>query len=269
MGHYFALDRLTGQPLLQVDERPVPASDINGEGASPTQPVPVSGVFTEQRFVPRNGWCEDEFRKLRYDGLFTPPGLQGTLLFPGNVGGANWGSGAYDATRGLLIVAANRLATAVRLIRRADFEAARRPDTGERWGQEYAAQAGAPYGMSRKTFLGPDGFPCNKEPWGALVAIEVSTGQLRWETPITVSLGGPLVVNGVVFFGGTLFETKFRAYGADDGRLLWEADIPYSAHSTPVSYVWKGKRYVVVSAGGHGKVDGSKLGDAVIAYTPD
>ena len=81
------------------------------------------------------------------------------------------------------------------------------------------------------------------------------------------SLGGPLTINGVVFFGGTIFETKLRAYAADDGRKLWETDLPFSAHSVPGTYLWKGKRYIVVCAGGHGKVDGSKLGSTVIAYT--
>src|SRR4051794_8961532 len=266
MGHYFALDRETGRPLLPVVERPAPKSDVEGESASPTQPFPTAGVFTSQRFVPRAGWCSEQFQQLRYDGLFTPPSLRGSLLFPGNVGGANWGSGAYDASRGLLVVAANRLATAVRLIPRAVYDSAGNGETGERWGQEYARQAGTPYGMSRKTFLGPDGRPCNQEPSGALAAIDIETGKLRWEAPILVSLGGPLVVNGVVFFGGTVFETKLRAYAIDDGRKLWETDLPYSAHSVPGTYVWKGKRYIVVCAGGHGKVDGSKLGDAVIAF---
>jgi quinoprotein glucose dehydrogenase len=269
MGHYFALDRMTGEPLLPFKEKPVPASDIAGESASATQPFPESGLFTLQKFEPRPGWCTEEFQKLRYDGLFTPPSLKGSLLFPGNVGGANWGSGAYDAERGLLIVAANRLATAVRLIPRQVYDSARNGETGERWGQEYAAQRGTPFGMSRKTFIGPDGRPCNQEPWGALAAIDVATGKLRWETPMLVSLGGPMAVNGVVFFGGTVFETKLRAFSAADGRRLWETDLPYSAHSVPGSYVWKGKRYVVVSAGGHGKVDGSKTGGAVLAYTVD
>jgi quinoprotein glucose dehydrogenase len=269
IGHYFVLDRLTGKPLLPVEEKSVPRSDVEGESASPTQPVPTSGVFTAQKFVPRPGWCEEEFRKLRYDGLFTPPSLRGSLEFPGNIGGANWGSGAYDSTRGLLIVAANRLATAVRLIPRAAYDSAGHGETGERWGQEYAPQTGAPFGMSRKTFLSPDGRPCNQEPWGALAAIDVATGKLRWEAPLLVSIGGPMTVNGVVFFGATIFETKLRAYAAEDGRKLWETDLPFSAHSVPAAYTWKGKQYIVVAAGGHGKVDGSKLGGAVIAYTLD
>ena len=268
LGHYFALDRMTGKPILPVEERAVPKSDVAGEKASATQLYPLKdGVFTLQKFIPRPGWCEAEFNKLRYEGLFTPPSLQGTLLFPGNVGGANWGSGSYDAERGLLFVAANRLATAVRLIPRAAFDSAGHGETGERWGQEYAKQEGAPFAMSRKTFLDLEGKPCNQEPWGMLAAIEVATGKLRWETPMLPSLGGPLAVNGVVFFGGTIFETKLRAYAAGDGRKLWETELPFGAHSVPGTYMWQGKRYVVVCAGGHGKVDGSKLGGAVMAYT--
>ncbi len=267
VGHYFALDRLTGKPLLPVSEKPVPASDVDGEAASPTQPFPESGIFTKQQFVPIPGWCTDEFNKLRYDGLFTPPSLKGSLVFPGNIGGANWGSSSYDRERGLLFVAANRLATAVTLIPREVFDSAGHGDTGERVGLEYGSQTGAPFGMSRRTFVGPDGRPCNQAPWGALAAIDVATGKLRWETPMTVGIGGPLAVNGVVFFGGTVFETKFRAYSAETGQKLFETDLPFSANSVPGTYVWKGKRYIVVSAGGHGKVDASKVGDAVIAYT--
>ncbi len=126
------------------------------------------------------------------------------------------------------MVAANRLATAVRLIPRAEYDSANHGETGERWGQEYAAQRGAPFAMARRTFLDPQGRPCNQEPWGALAAIDVATGKLRWEAPLlVVSLGGPLAVNGVVFFGGTVFETKLRAYAAEDGRKLWETDLPF------------------------------------------
>jgi len=266
VGHYFALDRMTGKTLLPVEERTVAGTDVAGETSAATQPYPLHGAFTEQKFVPRPGWCEEEFQKLRYEGMFTPPTLKGTLLFPGNVGGANWGSGAYDAERKLLFVAANRLGTAVKLIPRAEFDAEKHGETGERWGTEYAAQKGAAFGMVRRTFMGKDGMPCNRAPWGMLAAIEVETGRLRWEAPMNPSLGGPMVVNGVVFFGGTVFEQKLRAFAAETGKKLWEADLPYSAHSVPGTYLWEGQRYVVVCAGGHGKVDGSKLGGSVLAY---
>jgi quinoprotein glucose dehydrogenase len=266
MGHYFALDRLTGRPLLPVEERAAPRTDVPGESASSRQPFPLSGVFTTQDFVPRPGWCAEQFHKLRYEGIFTPPSVEGSLEFPGNVGGANWGSGAYDSKRGLMFVAANRLATTVRLIPRAIYDKAGHGETGERLGEEYAPQTGAPFGMVRRTFIGPDGKPCNQEPWGAMVAIDVATGKVRWQAPMLVSLGGPMTVDGVVLFGGTIFETKLRAWAADNGRKLWETDLPASANSVPGTYVHKGKRYLVICAGGHGKVDGNQLSDDVIAY---
>lgn len=269
MGHYFLLDRMSGKPLLGVDERSVPQSDVPGEHTSQTQPVPRSGIFTEQRFTPRPGWCSDQFHKLRYDGIFTPPSLQGSLQFPGNFGGSNWGSGSYDKNTGLIVVAANRLATAVRLIPRDTFNQAGHGDTGERWGQEYGPQLNSPYAMSRRTFVDPDGKPCNVEPWGTVAAIEVATGRVRWEVPASVSLGGPLVVDGLVFFGANVFERTLHAYSLADGHEVWHADLPFSAQSVPGTYVWHGKRYVAIAAGGHGKINGSKLGDAIIAFKID
>lgn len=269
MGHYFLLDRITGKPLLGVDERPVPKSDIAGEHISATQPVPRSGIFTVQSFSPRPGWCTDQFHRLRYNGIFTPPSPHGSLQFPGNFGGSNWGSGSYDKTTGLIVVAANRLATAIRLIPRATFNQAGHGDTGERWGQEYGPQLGAPYAMSRRTFVDPEGKPCNVEPWGTVTAIEVMTGKVRWEVPASVSLGGPLVVNGLVFFGANVFEHKLHVYSLADGHEIWRTELPFSAQSVPGTYQWRGRRYVVIAAGGHGKIDGSKLGDAIIAYQID
>lgn len=270
IGHFFILDRLSGKPLVPVEEKSVRSSDVEGEAASATQPFPATGSFTEQKFVPRPGWCTEQFNKLRYNGLFTPPSVQGTLVFPGNVGGANWGSGgALDPERGLLIIADNRLATAVRLMPREVFDSKGHGETGERWGTEYAPQRGAPVGMTRRTFLDSKGTPCNQPPWGMLIGLDLGTGKPRWQTPMTVSLGGPSVVNGVVFFGATVFEKKFRAFAADDGRQLWETDLPFVANSVPASYLYNGHRYVVVCAGGHGKIDEHSLGDQVIAYRID
>lgn len=267
VGHYFVLDRATGQPLLPVREVAVPKSDIPGEMASPTQPVPDSGVFTEQQFKARPGACEAVLRQLRYEGLFTPPSLQGSLEFPGNIGGANWGGGQYDPARGLVFLAENRLATIVRLIPRATYQKEGHGDSGERIGMEYAPQAGTPFGMVRNTFLGPDRLPCNQPPWGALVAIDVETGQIRWRTPGSVSLGGPALAGGLVLFSGNIFQHKLRAYSADDGHEVWSVDLPHAGNAVPATYTWNGKQYVVVPAGGHGKANDKDIGDEVVAFT--
>ena len=266
VGHYFALDRATGKPLLPVEERPVPASNVAGEAASPTQPFPSSGVFTEQRFVPRAGWCADEFAKLRYDGLFTPPSAGGTLIFPGNVGGANWGSGSVrfrsrPPLRGRQSPGNGGAADSARVVRFRRSRRDRRTLGAGVCGPIRDPMGNVPQDLhrSRRTAVraGTMGRACRDRRLDRQAAVE---------TPMLPSLGGPLTVNGVVFFGGTVFETKLRAFAADDGRKLWEADLPFSAHSVPATYEWQGKRYVVVCAGGHGKVDGSKLGGAVIAF---
>src|SRR5262249_10836895 len=149
---------------------------------------------------------------LRSEGIFTPPSLEGTVVFPGFVGGVNWGSVAHDPVRGLAIVPTNRLPFEVRLIPRDQFQAQRA--AGGRG--EFAAQSGTPYGMYREVLLSPQGLPCNPPPWGALAAVDLQTGDVRWEVPLgaspelstvpgardwgSVNLGGALVTAGGLVF---------------------------------------------------------------------
>ena len=135
MGHFFLLDRETGRPLFPVEERPVPASDIPGESASATQPFPITPALTAQRLRPEDAWglrpedretCRRLLSTLRNEGMFTPPGVRGTVVFPGSVGGVNWGGAAWDPSRRLMIVAADQLAWMVRLIPRESYESERR-----------------------------------------------------------------------------------------------------------------------------------------------
>ncbi|MGI8959563.1 MAG: PQQ-binding-like beta-propeller repeat protein [Bryobacteraceae bacterium] len=127
MGLLFVLDRDTGKPLHEVVERAVPKSDVKGETASPTQPIPAwdslvpLGLKQEELWgtTPETRkWCGDAVAKLRNEGFYTPPSLQGTLVFPGNAGGVNWGSVAVDSERGVLYTNTNRLGGSVRLIPR-------------------------------------------------------------------------------------------------------------------------------------------------------
>src|SRR6266851_2147351 len=124
MGRVFVLNRLTGAPLLPVEERPVPKSDIAGEESWPTQPAPTISVVPE-RLSPEDAWgkdaqekqwCADKIKAARSGEIFTPPSLQGTLVFPSNVGGVNWGSTAFDQQRHLLFMDTNRLPIFVKLI---------------------------------------------------------------------------------------------------------------------------------------------------------
>ena len=289
MGYLFILDRDTGQPVLPVEERPVPQGGVPGEWLSPTQPVPASPPrLVPDRLEPQDAWgltawdrgkCRDEIAGLRRGGIFTPPSLQGTLQYPGNIGGTNWGGVSFDRSRGLIVVNQTNLPFIVQLIPREQAEHQRREA-----GWEYAPMKGTPYVMRRRPLLSPWHLPCNPPPWGTLAAVEASTGRIRWQAPLgtmrelapiplsvkwgTPTLGGPLTTaSGLTFIGATLDRT-FRAFDTETGRELWQAKLPASAMATPITYRARqgGRQYVVVAAGGHGKTDKSKLGDSVMAF---
>jgi quinoprotein glucose dehydrogenase len=286
MGNVFVLDRLTGKPLHTVEEHAVPKSDIRGEDASPSQPVPAWSAMVPQRVTAADAWgstpemrdwCRAKIEGLRNDGMFTPPSVRGTISFPGNIGGVNWGSAAWDPSRNLLIANTNRVAAIMKLIPREDMQAAfdTAKQTETAWGGEFARQRGTPYGMHREWLVAPNGQPCNRPPWGAIVAFDLSSGKLKWETPLGVfadgwpagspSFGGPLATASGVIFSAAAKDPHFHAFDIDTGKELWSVELPASAQSTPMTYEWQGRQYVVICAGGHGKMQ-SKMGDAVVAF---
>ncbi len=281
-GNLFLLDRLTGNPLFGVEERAVPKSDVAGEDASPTQPFPKLpahlGPSRAEIWGPTDEekrWCEEAVGKFRNEGIFTPPSLQGSVIFPGNIGGMAWGGVAFEPKSATLFVPYNRLAAAVRLVPRAKLDQARKehPD----W--ETAEQAGTPYGMQRTFLIGPKGAPCSPPPYGMLAAIDANTGQTRWEVPTgslpwrpaqpewgSPSLGGPLVTAGGLLFLGATFDPYLKAYDVSNGRELWRAKLPTSARATPMTFTAAdGRQFVVIAAGGH-DVPGNEAGDSLVAF---
>lgn len=290
IGHLFVLERETGNPIFPVEERPVPSSDVPGEQASPTQPFPtlppplvptgmsadrVWGATDEDRT-----FCREEFARLGSGPLFTPPSIKGTIVFPGNVGGMHWGGFAVDPVRQRVVANTNRMATVVRLIPREQAENARAVPENNRFGGEFARQAGTPFAVFRHPFMAPRGLPCTPPPWGALSAVDLRTGRIAWERPLGVTpeasalsgyeawgslnMGGALIAGDLVFAGTTRDET-FRAFDVETGGELWHATLPASALATPMTYKIGGRQFVVIAAGGHGKA-GTKLGDAVVAF---
>jgi quinoprotein glucose dehydrogenase len=286
IGHVFVLDRLTGKPLNTVEERAVPKSDIAGEDAAASQPIPTWSAMVPQRLTVDDAWgstpelrkwCREKIQSLRNDGLFTPPSYQGTLGFPGNIGGVNWGSAAWDPSRNLLLANTNRVAAIAKLIPREDMTGAmaHAKETETAWGGEFARQRGTPYGMHREWLVAPNNQPCNAPPWGALVAFDLNTGKLRWESALgsmgvgwpagSISFGGPMATASGLIFTAAALDPHFHAFDSDTGKELWTAELPASAQSTPMTYEWNGKQYLVICAGGHGKMK-SKMGDSVVAF---
>jgi quinoprotein glucose dehydrogenase len=285
-GNLFILDRLTGKPVFGVEERPVPQSDVPGEETSPTQPFPVLpahlGTTRVEAWGPtaeEKKWCAEQIAGLRYDGMFTPPSLRGSLLFPGNIGGMAWGGMAFDAKTSTIFVPYNRLAAVARLVPRAELgkAAQERPD----W--EIGRQEGTPYAAQRIFLLSPKGSPCTEPPFGMLAAIDANTGKLRWEVPMgnvpwmekslgehpewgSPALGGAIVVDGLVFMGAT-FDPYLKAYDVATGKEVWRGKLPTSARATPMTFRSEsGKRYIVIAAGGH-DVPGAQLSDALVAFS--
>ena len=178
MGHVFVLNRLTGAPLLPVEERPVPQSDIPGEKSFATQPFSTISLVPEKIALedlwgksPEDvKWCQEKLQASRSEGIFTPPSLKGSVVYPGNVGGVNWGSAAYDPQNHLMFANTNRLIAWIKLIPRAEYDAQTKTDQDNRVYGEFGEQKGAAFGLYRTFLFSPGAAPCNAPPWGTTAA---------------------------------------------------------------------------------------------------
>jgi quinoprotein glucose dehydrogenase len=291
-GLLYVLNRETGKPVFPVEERPVPQTDIPGEVTSPTQPFPLKppslaphSLSAEEAWGPTpedRDWCRNYIQKLRNEGIFTPPSLQGTLMVPGNLGGMTWSGYAFDPQHNLLVTNTNNLVAIARLIPRAKYdERGSRTEDGD-----YGDQIGAPFGLYRRFIQSPSDLPCSPPPWGLLTAVDLVEGKIRWQVPLgsmqdfggphaqqippgSISLGGPIITaGGVVFIAGAT-DSFLRGFDVETGKELWKAQLPVSANATPMTYrlAASGKQYLVVAAGGHPKITEEKLGDSLVAFT--
>lgn len=285
-GFVFVLDRATGIPVWPIEERPVPQGGVEGERLSPTQPFPthvptlaLQKIDPSQAFGLLPFWdraaCRNQFASARNDGLYTPPSLKGSVVFPMTGGGINWGGVAFDPHRQILFA---NVSSAIHIV---TLVPANR-DTGFKppQGVEFGPQLGSPFAMTRTLAHSQLGMLCNPPPWGSMVAVDLKAGKILWRStvgttedvaPLGIALhwGTPLV-NGVLVTAGNLvftgaMDAYLRAFDATSGSELWQGRLPVPAIANPMTYTWKNEQYVAVVAGGHSEA-GTSIGDSIVAF---
>lgn len=283
-GMVFALHRTSGRPVFAVEERAVPPSNVPNERAWPTQPfsreLPVLhdseltgdmtfGITSEDR-----EYCRAELGRLRNEGTFTPPSLAGSVTWPGVWGGINWDGLAWDPAQQVLVASIKRLATITQL------HETSKPLPAVQEGAETFIQAGTPWAVQRRIFAAPSGVPCTAPPWGELLRLDFATAAIRWRRPLGVIpslrssrgsdkwgsllFGAPLVTAGGLIFIAASQDDRFRAIDVSSGEVVWEHALPAGGQAGPLSYVYRGRQYVAIAAGGRSGL-GSR-GDWLVVF---
>ena len=271
-GYLYLFQRETGKPLFDIEERAVPASQIPGERNSLTQPIPVKPkpfarttltISDMSNLNPEaHDYAVETFNKSTSGPQFTPMTNRPTLVMPGLLGGANWSGASYDPGSGLLYVNSNDLPSLIGLV-------------PNKQGSTYPVRN---TGYNR--FWDPKGYPAITPPWGTLTAIDLNTGDFAWQVSLgeydeltqkgiaatgAPNLGGSLVTAGGLVFIASTQDEKFRAFDKETGRLLWETKLPAGGYASPSTYMADGRQYVVIAAGGGGKML-TKSGDYYISF---
>ena len=271
-GYVYVFDRASGKPLFPVHERPVPPSDVPGEQAWPTQPIPDKPPsYARQTFTaddvtdiaPENRqYVLEQIKSLSTRGAFDPPSERGTVTIPGFHGGATWSGASFDPQTCILYLNTNNMPNLMTLVK-------------EPPGASYA------YGhRGYVRFRDQEGYPAVKPPWGVLNAIDLNQGKFVWRVPLgehvaltkrgvpvtgTENFGGTIVTAGGLVFIGATKDEQFHAFDKATGELLWQHDLPAGGYATPCTYSVGGRQFVVIAAGGAGKL-GTRSGDAFVAF---
>lgn len=290
-GFLFVVNRLTGEDVWPIEERPVPQGDgsVQGEVLSPTQPFPTKPApLLDQSKKPEiwkladivgGGQCSRLWDNLTYEGMYTPPTTkgEGTLTYPDSAGGVQWGGVAFDPQKQIAIVNTSHIVQYVKLYSREDYDNADK-DSGNESG--FAPQEGAPYGMRLLVASNWLGMPCWQPPFGEIVALDMHTGDVKWRRPVGASqqygffmpeswgsptIGGPAVTAGGVIFIGASMDAKVRAYSVESGEVLWSDQAEAPAVANPSVYEYKGRQYVAFVAGGN-TILKDQVGDQVVVY---
>jgi quinate dehydrogenase (quinone) len=300
-GEIFTFDRRDGTPITEIEERPVPttggAPDII---AAPTQPYSVGmPSLTMGEIKESTSWgmtmfdqlsCRISFREHRWDGEFTTPGTDWTLVYPAPSGGFNWGSASYDPVNRLMFVNDMQMVYSRRLIEREEYNEITKTRQPAVDGHSLAPMDGTPYGHELRAWASSLGVPCAQPPLGTITAIDMDTRQIAWQVPsgtaselgpfgikmgLPMTMGMPSYAGTTVTAGGLVFHAGtqdyfLRAYDAATGKELLKMPLPVGASATPMVYVSpeNGKEYVLLSLGG--SAQSPVTGDYIMAFTlPD
>jgi quinoprotein glucose dehydrogenase len=271
-GFVFVFDRTNGKPVWPIEERPVPASDIDTEHASPTQPFPTKppaisrqGVTLDDAFdaTPQlKAEAQHQMQQYRMGPLFTPPSFKGTLMLPGVIGGANWGGGAFDPETDTLYVKTSNIAHIARV---------KQPDKTNANPRASEVDADWAGDLTGTNAVFHNGLPLTKPPYGELVAIDLSRGTIKWRIPVgdwkelrdnpalqgvtlpkvlgSTGPQGPVVTRGgLLFVGGG--DSALHAIDKTSGKELWQGALPTRSHGTPMTYrTREGHQFVVIAIG--------------------
>ena len=285
MALVFIFDRVTGEPIFGLEERPVPQTNVPGEATWPTQPFPLKPPpIARNTFDPAKdfyaltpehaSYCKElwDTNAMYTKGPYTPPGVEGTMVtFPSTVGGGNWNGFSYDASLGLAFTSVMNLGQVAKMV-----QGTARGGGPQTWVRR------SPWGGAVGRFWNPETkIPCSAPPFGELVAVNVNTGDVAWKVPLgfveslkakgfdktgTLNLGGSIATGGGLVFIGATIDCRFRAFESRTGKQVWETELPACAHTTPMTFLGKdGRQYVVVAAGG-GSYLGAAPGSKIVAF---
>ncbi|GHB07492.1 pyrroloquinoline quinone-dependent dehydrogenase [Modicisalibacter luteus] len=290
-GFLFVVNRLTGEDVWPIEERPVPGGDgtVDGEVYAPTQPFPTKPApLLDQAEKPKVWWladaisagqCSALWDDLWYEGMYTPPTTrgEGTLTYPDSSGGVQWGGVAFDPESQTAIVNTSHIVQYLKLYTREDYDQA---DSGSGNEVGFSPQEGAPYGMRLKVAQNWLGMPCWEPPYGEIVALDMTTGDVKWRRPVGASqqygffmpeswgsptIGGPAVTAGGVIFIGASMDAKVRAYSLETGEELWSDQLEAPSVSNPAIYEYNGREYVAFIGGGN-TILKQQVGDQLAVY---
>ncbi|MEA2118278.1 pyrroloquinoline quinone-dependent dehydrogenase [Halovibrio sp. HP20-50] len=291
MGFLFVVNRETGEDVWPIEERPVPGGDgsVDGEVYAPTQPFPTKPAPLLDQSEKPNVWaladavgfgeCSALWEELSYEGMYTPPTTQGEgmLGYPITAGGAQWGGVAFEPESQTAIVNTSHIVQYLKLYNREAYEEA---DSGSGNESGFAPQEGAPYGIRLEIARNWLGMPCWEPPFGELVALDMTTGDVKWRRPMGASqqygffmpeswgsptIGGPAVTAGDVIFIGASMDAKVRAYSLETGEELWSDQTEAPSVSNPAVYEYDGRQYVAFVSGGN-TILKDQVGDQVAVY---